>query len=298
MSDRRKYLDPNNVASLKNLELRAKLVVEGFITGLHKSPYHGFSVEFSEHRAYRPGDEIRHIDWQVYGRTNKFFVKQYEEETNLRCTLVIDSSASMKFASDGHISKFEYAILLSSAIAYLMTKQRDAVGMAVFNEDIIEYMPSRSKASYSSQIIKTLSEIEPNEKTMMSSSLDKLAERIKRRGLVVIFSDLFDDLESISNSLKHFRHKGHEVVLFHLLDPRELDFNFQGNATFVDMESGEKILTNPYQLKKAYSEKMEDFLNDLKQECYKQNVDYHLVKTNEPFDKAMINYLAKRQKLN
>lgn len=297
MSDRRKYLDPKNVAALKNLELRAKLVVEGFITGLHKSPYHGFSVEFSEHRAYRPGDEIRHIDWQVYGRSNKYYVKQFEEETNLRCTLVIDSSASMNFSSGDNISKFDYAIYLASSLAYLMNQQRDAVGMAVFNEEVVDFMPPRSKKSYMSQIVRKLSEIEPSKRTGMSAALDKLAERVKRRGLVIIFSDLFDDTESVSNALKHFRHKNHEVIVFHILDPRELDFNFKSGSTFVDLETDEKILTQPQQLKKAYAEKIDEYINSLKEICYKQNVDYHLTKTNEPFDKALLNYLAKRQRI-
>jgi uncharacterized protein (DUF58 family) len=297
MSDTRKYLDPKNVASLKSLELKAKLVVEGFITGLHKSPYHGFSVEFSEHRAYRPGDEIRHIDWQVYGRSNKYYVKQFEEETNLRCTLILDSSRSMKFASEGNISKFDYSIYLAGSLAYLMNHQRDAVGMAVFNDEIVDFMPARSKSSYMAQILKRISEIEPSNKTGMASSLDKLAERIKRRGLVVIFSDLFDELDSISNALKHFRHKNHEVILFHILDEKELDFNFSSGSTFLDLETGDKILTQPQQIKKAYTEAVEDYIEKIKEICYKQNVDYHLTITNQDFDKALLGYLAKRQRI-
>lgn len=295
MQDQRKYLDPQNLASVKNLEMRAKLVVEGFITGLHKSPYHGFSVEFSEHRPYRQGDEIRHIDWQSFARTNKYYVKQFEEETNLRCNLIIDSSASMKYASKGHISKFEYSIYLASALAYLMNKQRDAVGLTVYNDDIEKYMPARSKQSYIYQLIKILDEIEPSERTGMAKALSKVADRIKRRGMVIIISDLFDDLESIDNALKQFRHRSHEVILFQVLDPREMDFDLGSGSTFVDMETSEEILTQPHQLKTAYAQQMTDFTNKIKEICYKQKVDYHLIKTTQAFDNALLNYMAKRR---
>lgn len=295
MENQRKYLDPVNLASVKNLEMRAKLVVEGFITGLHKSPYHGFSVEFSEHRPYRQGDEIRHIDWQSYARTNNYYVKQFEEETNLRCNLIVDSSASMKYASKGHISKFEYSIYLASALAYLMNKQRDAVGLAVFNEKVEKYMPARSKQSYIYQLIKILADTVPSEKTGMAGALNQIAERIKRRGMVIIFSDLFDDLESIDNALKHFRHKSHEVILFHVLDPREIDFNLGSGSTFVDMETSEEILTQPHQLKSAYKEEVSNFISNIKEICYRQKVDYHLVQTNEPFDRSLLNYMSKRR---
>ena len=297
MLDNKKYLNPINVAGLGNLELVARLVVEGFITGLHKSPYHGFSVEFSEHRSYRPGDEVKNIDWKVYARSNRFYVKQYEEETNLRAMIIVDSSASMRYNSPKHITKYEYAKFLSAALAYMMNKQRDATGLAIYDTEIRTYLPSRSKKSYIGEILKSLDNIEPRNQTGTASALGVLAERIKRRGLVVIISDFFDDAESVSSALKHFRHKGHEVIVFQILDPREIDFKLGQGATFVDMETNEEMLTQPYQLQKEYKKNMENFINSIKSECHRQNVDYHLISTDTSFDKALLNYLAKRRKI-
>lgn len=296
MEKQENLFDPKNASSLSNLELKARLVVEGFITGLHKSPYHGFSVEFSEHRPYRPGDEIRHIDWQAYGRSNKFYVKQFEEETNLRATIVVDSSKSMSYSSDKNISKFNYSIFLASALAYLMNKQRDAVGLAIYNDELIEYMPSRSKTSYVGEILKKLENTIPSNLTGTSKALDTLAERIKRRGLIIIISDLLDDLDSISNALNHFRHSKHEVLIFHVLDPREIDFKLK-SSNFIDMETYEELITQPNQLQKVYKETVEKFIVDIKNICQKNQVDYNLITTDEPFDKALVKFLAKRNKL-
>lgn len=297
MSKNQEYLNPLNVAGIGNLELVARLVVEGFITGLHKSPYHGFSVEFSEHRAYRPGDEVKNIDWKVYARSNRYYVKQYEEETNLRAMIIVDSSASMKYKSKGHISKYDYAKFLASALAYLMNKQRDATGLSIFDTEIRTYLPSRSKKSYIGELLKALDNTEPRNQTGTSKALGSLAERIKRRGLVVIISDFFDDPQSVNSALKHFRHKGHEVIVFQILDPREIDFKLGQGATFIDLETQEEMLTQPHQLQKAYKENMEEFLNSIKSECHRQNVDYHLITTDTTFDKALIGYLAKRRKI-
>jgi uncharacterized protein (DUF58 family) len=296
MEKQENLFDPRNEISLSNLELKARLVVEGFITGLHKSPYHGFSVEFSEHRPYRPGDEIRHIDWQVYGRSNKFYVKQFEEETNLRATIVVDVSKSMSYNSDNNISKFNYSIFLASALAYLMNRQRDAVGLAIYNNELVEYMPSKSKTSYVGQILKKLENTIPSDLTGTSNALDSLAERIKRRGLIIIISDLLDDIDSISNALNHFRHNNHEVLIFHILDPRELDFKLK-SSNFIDLETGEELITQPHQLQKAYKETVENFISEIKNICQRKQVDYNLISTDEPFDKALIKFLAKRNKL-
>ncbi|MDQ1265652.1 MAG: hypothetical protein QG635_803, partial [Bacteroidota bacterium] len=253
MNDYRKYLQPEIVAQLQNIELKARLVVEGFITGLHRSPYHGFSVEFAEHRQYRSGDEIRHIDWKVFGRTNKYFVKQFEEETNLRSIIAVDSSGSMKFASKGNIPKFEYASYLAAALAFMLIGQRDAVGLALYDTAIRTYLPPRSKNSYIGEILRAISSAEPANATGTSQALDLLAEQIKRRGLVVIMSDFFDEPESIMNALRHFKHKKHEVLAFHILDPREVDFKFGHGATFRDLESGEELVTQPYQIQREYT---------------------------------------------
>lgn len=297
MQDYRKYLKPETAAQIGNIELIAKLVVEGFITGLHRSPYHGFSVEFAEHRQYRHGDETKNIDWKVFARTNRFYVKQYEEETNLRAMIAIDSSASMGYASDGNISKFDYSCYLAAALSTLMINQRDAVGLTLYDSDINKFLPPRSKPSYIAEILKTLTNVKPSNATQTALSLDKLAERIKRRGLVIIMSDFFDDKQSVLQALKHFRHRNHEVLVFHILDPREIDFKLGDGATFKDVETGEELVTVPYQIQKSYSLAAQEFINDIRKECYNHNIDYNLIDTSKPFDKALRDYLTKRRKM-
>lgn len=297
MDDHRKYLQPSTIAKLANIELKARLVVEGFITGLHRSPYHGFSVEFAEHRQYRNGDEIRHIDWKVFGRTDKYYVKQFEEETNLRSMIAVDASASMKFASEGNISKFEYASYLAAALSYLLIKQRDAVGLTVYDTEIRTFVPASSRQSYIHNILRALDTTIPANQTGTAQALDLLAERIRRRGLVVIISDFFDDLKSVISALQHFRHKKHEVLVFQLLDPREIDFNFGRNAVFKDMEMGDEMTTQPYQIQKAYAQTMEEFISEIKKACRNANIDYNLINTSEPFDKAMKEFIAKRNQM-
>ncbi len=297
MEDYIKYLNPKTIAQLEKIELKARLVVEGFITGLHRSPYHGFSVEFSEHRQYYPGDEVKHIDWKVYGRTDKYFIKQYEEETNLRCVLAVDKSASMKYASGDNISKFQYAIFLSAAFSYLLLKQRDAVGLALYDSELRTYLPPRSKISYVYQILKQLDTTEPSDLTGTAEALNQLAERINRRGLVIILSDFLDSEQSVVNALKHFRHRNHEVVVFHILDRQEVEFKFGSNANFIDVESGEEMVTQPFQIRKSYKQAVEQFINTIKKECYNHNIDYNLVTTDETFDKALRKFLTKRMRV-
>ncbi len=297
MKEYRKYLDPDTIAQLGNIELKARMVVEGFITGMHRSPYHGFSVEFSQHRQYRPGDEIRFLDWRVYARSGRYYIKEFEEETNLRCMLAIDSSASMRFASDGRISKFEYSCYLAAALAMLMIQQRDAVGLTLYNEKIDTFLPPNSKPSFISQILSALENAMPHDKTGTAESLELLAERIKRRGLVILFSDFFDNVDSIVNALRHLRHKKHEVLLFHILDPREIDFDFGRAANFIDLETGEQMVTQPYQIRKGYADTMQNFIKNIRKECIHHNVDYNLISTQTPFDKALMDYVLKRSKM-
>ncbi|MGQ9819512.1 MAG: DUF58 domain-containing protein [Candidatus Kapaibacteriales bacterium] len=294
MNDYRRFLQPNVIAQLEKIELKARLVVEGFITGLHRSPYHGFSVEFAEHRQYNPGDEIKHIDWKVYARTDKYFVKQFEEETNLRCIIALDKSASMRYSSGNPISKFEYSAYLSASIAYLLMTQRDAVGLALYDNELRKYLPPRSKRSYINEILKTIDETVPSDLTGTSQALNYLAEKFNRRGLVVIFSDFFDDLESVLKALKHFRHKNHEVVAFQILDPEEIEFGFSGSVLFKDMETIESIQTIPVQIRKKYRDVFNNFINVIKKECYEQKIDFVTIRTDEPFDKALRHYLTRR----
>jgi len=289
------YLDPDVVARLGSMELRARLVVEGFITGLHKSPFHGFSAEFSEHRQYRPGDELKHIDWKVYGRSNRYYVKQYEDETNLRCVVALDMSASMNYASEGRITKFTYGSYLAAALSYLILQQRDAAGLALYNNEVVQYLPPRSKRTYAQEIIKTLDNATPQSTTGTAQALHSLAERLTRRGLVVIISDLFDDPLSIMQALRHFRHHKHDVLVMHLLDPREVDFDFRTSAVFKDMETGAELPTHPLHLQRSYKQTVETFCNDIKRACRTQNVDYVRITTNKPFDVALTEYIVKRK---
>ncbi len=297
MVDTLQYLHPDVVAKLGSMELRARLVVEGFITGLHKSPFHGFSAEFSEHRQYRPGDDIKRIDWKIFGRTDRYYVKQYEDETNLRCMIALDQSASMGYASDGHITKFQYASYLAAALAYLVLQQRDAAGIATYSTDIESYLPPRSKRSYVRELIRTVDEATPHDKTGTAQALHRLAERLTRRGLVIIISDLFDDPASIMQALRHFRHNKHDVLVMHILDPRELDFDFRSSAVFKDMETGEEITTQPLQLKHSYRTAVEEFCTTIKRGCHAQNIDYVRITTDRPFDAALREYLVKRNRV-
>ena len=292
----RKYLDPEVVGKLKGMELKARLVVEGFIAGLHKSPYHGFSVEFAEHRQYMPGDNIRDIDWKVFAKSDRYYIKQYEEETNLKAYLLLDCSASMGYGS-GDTNKLEYSSLLVASLSFLMLKQRDAVGLVTFDDKIRKYIPPRSKSGHLHLLLSELANQKPSDKTDIASALHEMAERISRRGLIVIFSDLLDDPDKIISGLKHFRHKRHEVILFHILDPRERDFAFPAEAIFKDMETGEEITTLPWQMRKHYEKATKDFSDRIALECRQSRIDYYAIDTSKPFDLALYAFLSKREKL-
>ncbi|MFH2035988.1 MAG: DUF58 domain-containing protein [Candidatus Zixiibacteriota bacterium] len=294
--DYRKYLDPEMVGKLKGMELKARMVVEGFIAGMHKSPYHGFSVEFAEHRQYMPGDNIRDIDWKVYAKSDRYYIKQYEEETNLKAYLLLDCSASMKYSS-GETDKFNYAATLASALSYLMLKQRDAVGLVTFDTKIRKYIPPRSRSGHLHQLLRELANQQPSDQTDIAVTLHEMAERINRRGLIIILSDLLDDPDKIIPGLKHFRHKKHEMILFHILDPRERDFAFPSEAIFKDIETGEKITTLPWQIKKHYAKATQEFSDKIAYECRQSQIDYHLIDTSIPFDRAIYAFLSKREKL-
>lgn len=291
------YLRPGVVSRLDRLDLIARLVVEGFITGLHKSPYHGFSVEFSEYRQYMPGDPLRNLDWKVWGRTNRLFVKQYEEETNLKAYLVLDSSASMAYAS-GEVTKHRYATLVSAALAHLMLRQRDAVGLVTFDTSLRSFIPPRSVGSHLHTILHAIEEARPDgSDTDLADTFHDLAERIKRRALIIILSDLVDDTDRITNGLKHLRHRNHEVIVFHLLDPRERDLAFDRETVFVDLETEARVTTEPWQIAREYREEVEAKLTHLQRACRDTLVDYVSLDTQTPFDVALTNYLAKRKRL-
>jgi Uncharacterized conserved protein (some members contain a von Willebrand factor type A (vWA) domain) len=284
------------VAMLDSISMKAKMVVEGYIIGQHRSPYHGFSVEFAEHRSYEPGDEIRHIDWKLYGKTNRLYVKRYEEETNLRAHLILDTSKSMAYTSGG-VSKLEYGSYLLAALSYLMIRQQDAAGVVLFDEDIKTFIPPKSIPSHLNTLLNTLEIKAPGEDTKIEPVLHEMAERIKKRGLVIIISDLFDDPENIMNGLKHFRHGKQEVILFHILDRNELEFDFNSRTKFVDMESGEEITTDPWHVKNEYKNLIKELQDYYKSECRLNLIDYVPLFTDDSLDKGLSEYFNKRQKL-
>ena len=289
-------LTPEIISRLNNLSLKAKFVVEGFIVGLHKSPYHGFSVEFSEHRAYGAGDEIRHIDWKLWGKTDRFFIKQFEEETNLKSYLLIDQSLSMTYKS-GNVTKLEYTQILAASLGYLMLKQQDAVGLTLFDDRIRVNIPARSKRSHLNIILSQMQNIQAGPETAIAPVLHITAEAIKKRGLIILISDLFDDPDEILSGLQHFRYKGHEVVVFHVLDPQELTLDFTQRTRFRDMESGEEIITDPWHIQSDYQKSMEKFCDYMKSMCRQRNIDYVRLSTDSPLDMALSEYLIKRKRI-
>tara|TARA_B100000745_G_scaffold263495_1_gene187913 strand:+ start:203 stop:1093 length:891 start_codon:yes stop_codon:yes gene_type:complete len=289
-------LTPDIISRLNNLSLKARFVVEGFIVGLHKSPYHGFSVEFSEHRAYGAGDEIRHVDWKLWGKTDRFFIKQFEEETNLKSYLLVDQSLSMTYKSK-NMTKLEYAQILAASLGYLMLKQQDAVGLTLFDDRIRVNIPARSKRSHLNIILSKMQNIIAGPETTIAPVLHKTAEAIKKRGLIILISDLFDDPDKVLAGLQHFRYKGHEVIVFHVLDPQELTLDFTQRTRFRDMESGEEIVTDPWHIQSDYQKSMEQFCDYIKSNCRQKNIDYVQLSTDLPLDMALSEYLIKRKRI-
>jgi len=292
------YLDPSLVSKLKSLELKAKTVVEGFKVGLHRSPYHGFSVEFSQHKAYMQGDPIKNIDWKLYGKSDKFYIKQFEEETNLRCHILVDISSSMDYKEKGAITKLDYGTILAASLSYLMIQQQDAVGLSLYSDKIENYMPPKASRVYLHTILSSLHNINSTNKTETASCLNSIAQKIKKRGLVIVISDFFDSTEEILSALKHFQYKKNEVIVFQVLDPIEKSFAFGNDAVFVDKETSEEITTQPYQIQKAYQTAMKDFMHQLKSECLNNKIEYNLIDTTTPFDKALFAYFKKRTRMN
>ncbi len=291
------YLKPEVISTLDSLELKAKLLVEGFLIGMHKSPYHGFSVEFSEHRAYFPGAPIKHIDWKLYGKTEKYFIKKYEEETNLISHIICDVSASMNFSYGGRISKFEYAKLLSASLLYLIISQHDAVGLTFFSDRIENSFPPKTSRAYLIKMLTAIENQKTGEDTNIASSLGKIAEKIKRRSLIILISDFFDDKDKMLKAIKEFKYNKNEVILFHLLDPTEINLDVGEESHFIDMENGAELITEPYQIRGEYRKSVQNFINEIKTECLNFGVEYSLITTDQLFDKALLNYFIKRSKL-
>jgi uncharacterized protein (DUF58 family) len=287
-------LDPTALARFGRLELIARLVVEGVVAGLHKSPFKGFSVEFAEHRQYGPGDEIRHIDWRAFGKSDRYYVKEYEEETNLKAYLVVDSSGSMGYAGRT-VSKFEHARRLAAALAYLALSQRDAVGLVTFDSAVRAMIPPRSAPGHFSVVCQVLEETQPGGETPLSGILHALAERIRRRGLVIIVSDGFDQVDALTSALEHLRHRHHEVLFFHALAPEEEEFPFRRSARFRDLERpGHSLRVDPLALRAGYLERFNAFCQALKERVRGMDADYHRASTAEPIERTLLDYLASR----
>lgn len=290
-----RYFDPATLAKIQGLELRARHIVEGYVSGVHRSPYHGYSVEFAEHREYVPGDDLRYVDWKVFAKTDKIYLKQYEEETNLIAYLLLDTSQSMDYQGPGvPLSKLEYAKCLVAALAYLILQQQDSVGLVTFDSRINTLLRAQTNPSHLKPILQLLEGAVADKKTSTGPIFHDLAERFKKRGVVAIFSDMFDDLGSMLAGLKHLRHRRHEVILFHVLDPAELDFPFHKITLFRGLEGLPDVLTEPQALRNAYLEQLHGYLKDLKKGCRAQRVDYVPVRTDQPVDVVLSTFLAPR----
>jgi uncharacterized protein (DUF58 family) len=290
-----RYLEPKALARLKNLSLAARGVVEGFISGLHASPYKGFSVEFAEHRKYSPGDNTRHLDWRILGRTNRLYIKQYEEETNLRAQVLLDVSGSMGFG-DG-LTKLQYGAYLSASLAYLMMRQQDAVGLTTFDNAIQLDMPARSSPRHLDEMMRRLEAVQPGKTTRISDTLHQLADRFQRRRLIILISDLYDEPTAVERALHHFRHRRHEVILFHVFDPAELDLPYRDTSTFVDLETGERIQADPVYIREEYRRQVREFIEKYRRVCVDCRIDYIQTTTAVPYDFMLSGYLVKRSRL-
>lgn len=292
---RTSYLDPAVVARLGTIDLKARMIVEGFLTGLHRSPFKGFSVEFAEYRQYIPGDDLATLDWKVYARSDRHVVRKYEEETNLECHLLLDVSASMGYRSD-RLSKLEYGSYLAAALGYLMTRQRDAVGLLTFDERIVSMLPTSARPGHLKAMLVNLERVTIGTRTDVAKPLRDLAEAIGRRGLVVLISDLLDDPVSVVRGLKQFRYRGTDVIVFHVLDPAELVFPFERAARFRDMETAEEVLAVPSAVREQYLKAIGDLVDLYRRELGAAGIDYCQLDTSQPLETGLVSYLMTRRR--
>jgi uncharacterized protein (DUF58 family) len=290
-----KYLKPEVIRQVSRLDLRAKFIIEGFISGLHASPFHGFSVEFSEHRKYTPGDNINDVDWNVYAKTDRFYIKKFQAETNLTGYLVMDLSGSMGYTYRQELTKFEYGISLAAALAYLMIHQQDPVGLIAFDQAVIQSLAPRSKRSQLGNILSLLAKLSPQGETAIAKSLHQVASMIRHRSLVMLFSDLLGDADPIHRALHRLRHSGHDVIVFHILDEAEALFPFEGMVELEDNETREKLLVDAEGIKADYLDEVAAFQESYRKECLGARIDYVPLHTGMPFDKALMSYLLSRQ---
>ncbi len=290
-----RFLAPEVLARITSLELLARTVVEGFISGLHRSPYTGFSTEFAEYRQYMPGDDLRYLDWKLLARTDRYYIKKYRADTNSQCHILIDASASMRYTT-GPVTKLQYAQFLGSSLAYLANKQQDAVGLIAFDEEVRTHVPAHSRSGHMRTIFGRMEQLEPGNVTRLSNMLHQAAERISRRGIIVVISDFYDEPEDIINALQHLRFKGNDVIVFQVLDRNEINFEFTEPVMLEDSETEEQIHVMPDILAEGYRDTFRRHLDDLRDGAARNKIDYELLTTNRPLDQALFTYLAKRAK--
>ena len=297
MSQAQKYLDPVVLSKLANMELVARCAVEGFYSGLHPSPFHGFSVEYSDHRAYMPGDELKFVDWKAFGRSDKLYIKQFQQETNLTVYVLLDCSHSMSFSGEGSVSKLDYGSYLTAALSYLMLGQGDSVSLVLFSEGITTHIPPHSRRSHLRNILIALQQNKASGSTKLPKVLHSVAELTKRRGLIILISDLLDETDDVQNGLAHLKYLHHDVILFHTLDHQELNLDYQGLVQFEDLETRQTIRTFPESVQRSYRNKVVEFVDELARSSGQNAIDYCLLDTSEPLDKALMAYLSKRKQL-
>jgi uncharacterized protein (DUF58 family) len=288
-----RFLDPAVIARIGTLELKARTIVEGFLSGLHRSPLKGFSVEFAEYRQYLPGDDLSTIDWKVYARSDRYYVKKYEEETNLRAHLLLDISASMEYGS-GALTKREYGSCLAASLAYLMHRQRDAAGLVTFDDQILGWLHPSIRPGHLRALLVTLDRLTPGRKTDAGRPLHQLADALAKRGMVVLISDLFDDPARVIDGLKHFRFRGNDVLVFHVLDRAELTFPFDQPVRFRDLETGDEVMATPSEVRDQYLAGIQGLVETYRRELRSVGIDYQMLDTSEPLDRALLSYLAVR----
>jgi uncharacterized protein (DUF58 family) len=289
------FLDPETISRAEALGLHARYVVEGYMSGEHKSPFRGFSIEFTQHREYVPGDDIRHLDWKVLGRTERYYLKQYEQETNYVAHILVDGSESMRYGS-GAVTKFDYARQLAACLSYLILHQRDAVSLALFDQDVQQFIPRTGNLASVHNIMASLAAFEPQRQTGIGQTLHKMASQIRRRGITILISDLFDDEQAVLDGIQHIRFGGSEVIVFHVMDPFELEFPFDGMVEFNGLEQLPKLMTRPKEIRKSYLRAMQAFRDRIVSGCEKQQTHYVLVNTATPLHEALSGYLAFRLK--
>jgi uncharacterized protein (DUF58 family) len=295
MAGAARYLDPAVVARLGTIDLKARTIVEGFLTGLHRSPYKGFSVEFAEHRQYIPGDDLATLDWKVYARSDRHFVKKFEEETNLTCHLLLDVSGSMAYGSGG-ITKLQYGSYLTAAIAYLMHRQRDSFGLIAFDDSISALLPASARSGHLRAVLLALERLKIGTRTDVAKPLHDLAAAVRKRGLVVLVSDLLDDPARVLDGLKHFRYRGTDVIVFQVLDPYELQFPFEQAARFRDMETADEVMAVPGSVRQDYIDRMQGLIATYKRELGLVGIDYCLLDTSQPLELGLMSYLMTRHR--